>query len=109
MNTRTKPKSIRETLEEGNNKVRVVSVDMTPTTDFYMIVRQEVDAEGYPMHVNLQAESSSRGFDKFPGYMYSDIESAEAKCVEYMKQRASNGQRFRYFVMRPVSVVVPKF
>lgn len=93
----------------SGDKIRMVTVDMTPTTDFYMIVRQRLDAEGMPIDMQLEAEVGKFGnFEKFPGFMYDSAEQAESKAAEYMKQRARSGERYRYFIMHPVSVVVPK-
>lgn len=93
----------------SGDKIRMVTVDMTPTTDFYMIVRQRLDAQGMPVDMQLEAETSRHGnFEKFPGFMYDSVEEAETKAAEYMKQRARSGERYRYFIMHPVSVVIPK-
>ncbi len=96
------------TTQNKGTKIRKVEVDLTPPTDFYVIMRQKLDANGEADLTSIEMESGKRGFEKFPGYMYSTLEEAEEKCVEYMKQRHTAGHKYQYFVMHPVSMVTPK-
>ena len=89
-------------------RVRILEVDPPSDTDFYIIMRQELDRDtGEPKNAGTLQYDAIENWRDFPGFRYENVEDAELKAAQYLRQRHSSGQKFRYFILKPVSIVIP--